>query len=146
MVFAGSYACVIALKTFAHGWATPLLAMDRLGDHSVVVVERTNDLVLAQELQRLLSVGLVADELAEAAELCALVQECRFTGFFERFTGVLAGQCEQPLNDSMPLDASRRHHCLCPRIGVRANRSGLPKQIADALLQPVDLGLVNVID
>ena len=47
MVFAGSYACVIALKTFAHGWATPLLAMDRLGDHRGIVLERANHLVLA---------------------------------------------------------------------------------------------------
>lgn len=65
MVFGGLLdACAMAPKTFAHGWAT-LAAMDRPRDHGGIVVERPDDRVLRQELERLLPVGLVRDQLPQ---------------------------------------------------------------------------------
>jgi len=55
-------ACAMAPKTFAQGWAT-LAAMDRPSDHSGIVVERPDDRMLGEELERLLPVGLPSDQL-----------------------------------------------------------------------------------
>ena len=60
-------ACVMAPKTFAHGWAT-LAAMDRPRDHSGIVLERPDDRMLGEELEWLLPVGFVRDQLPERAE------------------------------------------------------------------------------
>ena len=88
----------------------------------------------------------MTDQLPQAAEVIALVRKCRFAGFFERFAGVLAGQGKQALNNAMPLDASYGNHRLGPCMGLRTDRTSLTKQVRDALLKAVDLGLMDMID
>jgi hypothetical protein len=81
----------MAPKTFAHGWAT-LSAMDRPRHRRGIVFQRPDDRVLGQELERLLSVGLVCDQPPEEAEAITPVREGRFAGSFELRGGVLLGE------------------------------------------------------
>ena len=92
MVFGGRVdACVMAPKTFAHGWAT-LAAMDRPRDHGGIVVERTDDWMLGQELERLLSVGLPSDQLSQRSEAIAPVRKGRVAGLFQFRARMLLGE------------------------------------------------------
>jgi hypothetical protein len=92
MVFGGRVdACVMAPKTFAHGWAT-LAAMDRPSDHSGIVVERPDDRMFGEELEWLLSVGLLRDQPAQGLESIALVRQGRFAGLFQFRAGMLLGK------------------------------------------------------
>ena len=86
----------MAPKTFAQGWAT-LAAMDRPSDHGGVVLERADDRMLGEELERLLSVGLSRDQLPQQPQAIALVGEGCFAGSFELRAGVLAGERQESL-------------------------------------------------
>jgi len=82
-------ACVMTFQTFAHGWAT-LPAMDRSGDDCRIIVEGTDERMLAKKLQRLLLRGASPDELPQGPEAVALIGKGCFAGRFELGTGVLA--------------------------------------------------------
>ena len=92
MVFhVGRDACVMAPKTFAHGWAT-LAAMDRPRDDGGIVFQWPDDWMLGEELERLLPVSSADDQLPEQAQPIALVGKGCLTGSFELRAGVLLGE------------------------------------------------------
>ena len=94
----------MAPQTFAQGWAT-LAAMDRLSDHGGGVVERPDDRILGEELERLLPVGLPRDQLSQQPQVIALVSEGYFAGSFELRAGELPGEREEALHHPMAFDA-----------------------------------------
>ena len=69
-------------KTFAQGGAT-VLAMDRPADYRRVIVERTNDRMLAEKRQGDLCRGLPLEQLAERLQPVNAVRKGRFTGIFQ---------------------------------------------------------------
>ena len=110
----------MASKTFAQGWAT-LAAMDRPSDHGGVVVERPNDRVLGEKLERLLPVGLPRDQLSQQPQAVALVGEGCFAGSFEFCAGVLAGERQESLHHPMAFDATGIDDGLGPGMRLGAD-------------------------
>lgn len=97
-------------KTFAQGGAIGHRAkrgraMDRLGDHCGIILQKG---------ERLLLGCLAPHELADGSQPVAPVGQGDFTGFFQGFAGVLLGQREQPLQYPRPCDAAGVQHRLRP--------------------------------
>ena len=111
-------------KTFAQGGAT-VLAMDRPADYRRVIVERTNDRMLAEKRQGDLCRGLPLEQLAERLQPVNAVRKGRFTGIFQGLVGMLLVQAEQPLQHACAGNATSGDHRLCPLVRLRTNGTDL---------------------
>lgn len=106
---------------------------------AAIVAQGTNQRMFIQERERLLSGGLSLDKLAQGAEAIGLMRKCRFTGFFQGFTGVTFRQAEQPLEHADPLDAPVLKHGGRPVGGPWTNRTRFRQQPGRAPLNAADL-------